>query len=144
MKITKTLFVALVQMAAIQASFANPRHSYNAQIKCGSNNTIHNEYFSASNDMEAKNEVRRILNNNSGYSGRGCNLISLTSNKPQPSQPQRKSYEVRIQCVGSSSGSMEYFSADNDLDAENEVRRILNDRSSYKGKGCQITEMRSR
>lgn len=144
MKISKILITAVVQSAAIQITHAFPTYSYHARIQCSSSNTTNTEYFSAANDMEAKNEVVRIINSNTGYKGRGCKLIELTSNKPQAMQQQRKSYELRIQCGGSSSGSMEYFSANNDLEAENEARRILNNNTGYKGRGCQITEMRSR
>lgn len=86
----------------------------------------------------------RLMNNNTGYKGRGCKLVELNSDKPQPRQQQSKSYEVRIQCGNSSSGSTEYFSANSDLEAENEARRILNNNTGYKGRGCQITEMNSR
>jgi len=144
MRNLKIVLVARLQSVAIQISHASPSYSYNARIQCGNSSTTNTEYFSAANDMEAKNEVLRILNYNTGYKGRGCKLIELTSNKPQAMQQQRKSYEVRIQCGNSSSGSMEYFSADSDLEAENEARRILNNNTGYKGKGCQITEMRSR
>jgi hypothetical protein len=94
--------------------------------------------------MEAKNEVMRILNSNTSYRGRGCKLIDLTSNKPQPQKTQSKSYEVRIQCGNSSSGSTQYFSADSDLEAENEARRILNNNTAFRGKNCQVTEINSR
>ncbi len=144
MKMSKLLVIALLQMATIHVSFANPSYSYNARIQCGNSSTTNNEYFSAANDMEAKNEVMRIINNNTSYRGRGCKLIELTSNKPQPKQQQSRSYEVRIQCGSSSSGSWEYFSANSDLEAENEARRILNNNTGYRGKGCQITEMHSR
>lgn len=143
MKILRLLVIILLQIATIHVSHANPSYSYNARIQCGNSSTTNNEYFSAANDMEAKNEVMRIINNNTGYRGRGCKLIELTSNKPQPKQQQSRSYEVRIQC-GSSSGSWEYFSANSDLEAENEARRILNNNTGYRGKGCQITEMHSR
>jgi hypothetical protein len=104
-----------------------------------------NEYFYASTDMEAKNEVMRILSSNTSYRGRGCKLIELTSNKPQPQQTQSKTYEVRIQCGNnSSSGSTQYFSADSDLEAENEARRILNNNTAFRGKNCQVTEINSR
>jgi hypothetical protein len=95
--------------------------------------------------MEAKNEVMRILNSNTSYRGRGCKLIELTSNKPQPQRVQSKSYEVRIQCgSNSSSGSTQYFSADSDLEAENEARRILNNNTAFRGKNCQVTDINSR
>ncbi len=138
------IFVVLFQTSAL----ADNRYSYNARFQCGSNNSVtNNEYFYASTDMEAKNEVMRILNSNTSYRGRGCKLIDLTSNKPQP-QPQRvqsKSYEVRIQCgSNSSSSSTQYFSADSDLEAENEARRILNNNTAFRGKNCQVTEINSR
>lgn len=95
--------------------------------------------------MEAKNEVMRILNSNTSYRGRGCKLIELTSNKPQPQRVHSKSYEVRIQCgSNSSSGSTQYFSAESDLEAENEARRILNNNTAFRGKNCQVTEINSR
>lgn len=140
----KPLLIALIHAASMQMSYANPSYSYNARIQCGNSSTTNNEYFSAANDMEAKNEVMRIINNNTGYRGRGCKLLELTSNKPQTKQQQSKSYEVRIQCGSSSSGSWEYFSANSDLEAENEARRILNNNTGYRGRGCQITEMHSR
>lgn len=140
----KALFVFIVT-ASCMSSFADNRHSYNARIQCGSNNSVtNNEYFYASTDMEAKNEVMRILNSNTSYRGRGCKLIELTSNKPQPQRVQSKTYEVRIQCGNSSSGSTQYFSADSDLEAENEARRILNNNTAFRGKNCQVTEINSR
>ncbi len=139
------VLLALVMAASCLSSFADNRYSYNARIQCGSNNSVtNNEYFYASTDMEAKNEVMRILNNNTSYRGRGCKLIDLTSNKPQPQKNQSKSYEVRIQCGNSSSGSTQYFSADSDLEAENEARRILNNNTAFRGKNCQVTEINSR
>ena len=141
----KVLFVFIISTSCL-SSFADNRYSYNARIQCGSNNSVtNNEYFYASTDMEAKNEVMRILNSNTSYRGRGCKLIELTSNKPQPQRSQSKSYEVRIQCGNnSSSGSTQYFSADSDLEAENEARRILNNNTAFRGKNCQVTEMNSR
>lgn len=145
MRTTSKVLLALVVAASCLSSFADNRYSYNARIQCGSNNSVtNNEYFYASTDMEAKNEVMRILNSNTSYRGRGCKLIELTSNKPQPQRVQSKFYEVRIQCGNSSSGSMQYFSAESDLEAENEVRRILNNNTSFRGKNCQVTEMNSR
>ena len=128
------------------STFAQSGNSYNARIQCSNNNTINNEYFSAANDMDAKNEVRRLLNNNTGYKGRNCRLLELTSDarRSQDQQPISKSYEVRIQCGRTSAGGTEYFSANSDLDAENEARRILNNNSGYRGRGCEITEIRSR
>jgi len=144
MKTIKFIFLIALQSFLLQAIYAENRYSYNARIQCGNSSTTNNEYFYASNDMEAKNEVLRLMNNNTGYKGRGCKLIELTSDKPQSRQQQSKSYEVRIQCGSSSSGSWEYFSANNDLEAENEARRILNNNTGYRGRGCQITEMNSR
>ena len=146
MRPTFKALLALVVAASCLSSFADNRYSYNARIQCGSNNSVtNNEYFYASTDMEAKNEVMRILNSNTSYRGRGCKLIDLTSNKPQPQKTQSKSYEVRIQCgSNSSSGSTQYFSADSDLEAENEARRILNNNTAFRGKNCQVTEMNSR
>ena len=145
MRTTSKVLLALVVAASCISSFADNRYSYNARIQCGSNNSVtNNEYFYASTDMEAKNEVMRILNSNTSYRGRGCKLIDLTSNKPQPQRSQSKSYEVRIQCGGSSSGSTQYFSADSDLEAENEARRILNNNTAFRGRNCQVTEMNSR
>ena len=139
------VLLALVMAASCLSSFADNRYSYNARIQCGSNNSVtNNEYFYASTDLEAKNEVMRILNSNTSYRGRGCKLIDLTSNKPQPQKNQSKSYEVRIQCGNSSSGSTQYFSADSDLEAENEARRILNNNTAFRGKNCQVTEINSR
>ena len=142
---TSKIFLTLVVAAWCLSSFADNRYSYNARIQCGSNNSVtNNEYFYASTDMEAKNEVMRIMNSNTSYRGRGCKLIDLTSNKPLPKQTQSKTYEVRIQCGNSSSGSMQYFSADSDLEAENEARRILNNNTAFRGKNCQVTEINSR
>ena len=145
MRPTSKVLLALVVAASCLSSFADNRHSYNARIQCGSNNSVtNNEYFYASTDMEAKNEIMRILNSNTSYRGRGCKVIELTSNKPQPQRSQSKSYEVRIQCGNSSSGSTQYFSADSDLEAENEARRILNNNTAFRGKNCQVTEINSR
>ena len=146
MRPTFKALLALVVAASCLSSFADNRYSYNARIQCGSNNSVtNNEYFYASTDMEAKNEVMRILNSNTSYRGRGCKLIDLTSNKPQPQKTQSKSYEVRIQCgSNSSSGSTQYFSADSDLEADNEARRILNNNTAFRGKNCQVTEINSR
>ena len=144
MKLLKIVFLVVIQFAMMQVSYAQKRYSYNARIQCGNSSTTNNEYFYASNDMEAKNEVMRLMNNNTGYKGRGCKLVELTSDKPQSKQQQSKSYEVRIQCGNSSSGSTEYFSANSDLEAENEARRIINNVTSYRGRGCQVTEMNSR
>ncbi len=139
------VFLALVLATTCLCSFAENRYSYNARIQCGSNNSVtNNEYFYASTDMEAKNEVMRILNSNTSYRGRSCKLIELTSNKPQPQRTQSKTYEVRIQCGNSNSGSMQYFSADSDLEAENEARRILNNNTAFRGKNCQVTEINIR
>ena len=140
----RVLFVFIVSTSCL-SSIADNRYSYNARIQCGSNNSVtNNEYFYASTDMEAKNEVMRIMNSNTSYRGRGCKLIDLTSNKPQPQKNQSKSYEVRIQCGNSSSGSTQYFSADSDLEAENEARRILNNNTAFRGKNCQVTVINSR
>ena len=145
MRPTSKVLLALVVTASCMSSFADNRYSYNARIQCGSNNSVtNNEYFYASTDMEAKNEVMRIMNSNTSYRGRGCKLIELTSNKPQPQRTQSKSYEIRIQCGNSSSGSTQYFSADSDLEAENEARRILNNNTAFRGKNCQVTEINSR
>lgn len=145
MRATSKVFFALVVATTCLCSFAENRYSYNARIQCGSNNSVtNNEYFYASTDIEAKNEVMRILNSNTSYRGRGCKLIELTSNKPQPQRSQSKTYEVRIQCGSSSSGSTQYFSADSDLEAENEDRRILNNNTAFRGKNCQVTELSSR
>ena len=145
MRPTSKVLLALVVAASCISSSAENRYSYNARIQCGSNNSVtNNEYFYASTDMEAKNEVMRIMNSNTSYRGRGCKLIDLTSNKPQPQKNQSKSYEVRIQCGNSSSGSTQYFSADSDLEAENEARRILNNNTAFRGKNCQVTEMNRR
>ena len=142
--IFKSLFLIFVVLFKTSA-LADNRYSYNARIQCGNNNSVtNNEYLYASTDMEAKNEVMRILNSNTSYRGRGCKLIDLTSNKPQPQKTQSKSYEVRIQCGNSSSGSTQYFSADSDLEAENEARRILNNNTAFRGKNCQVTEINSR
>ena len=136
------VFLALLVASTCMCSFAENRYSYSVAIQCGSNNSVtNNEYFYASTDMEAKNEVMRILNNNTSYRGRGCKLIELTSNKPQPKISETKTYEVQIQCGNSSSGSTQYFSADSDLEAENEARRILNNNTAFRGKNCQVTEM---
>ena len=123
--------------------FAQERYSYNAKIQCGNSSTTANEFFSASSDIEAKNEVSRLLNNNTGYRGKSCRLIELTSNAPQKQQAST-SYEVKIKCRNSSGQNTEFFSANSDLDAENEARRILNSNSGYSGKGCQITEITRR
>ena len=144
MKLLKIVFLVVIQFSVMQFSYAQKRYSYNARIQCGNSSTTNNEYFYASNDMEAKNEVMRLMNNNTGYKGRGCKLVELNSDKPQPRQQQSKSYEVRIQCGNSSSGSTEYFSANSDLETENEARRILNNNTGYRGRGCQVTEMNSR
>jgi hypothetical protein len=140
----KLMLVLIVQFSVMQVSYAENRYSYNARIQCGNSSTTNNEYFYASNDMEAKNELMRLMNNNTAYKGRGCKLVELNSDKPQSRQQQSNSYEVRIQCGNSSSSSTEYFSAYSDLEAENEARRILNNNTGYRGRGCQITEMKSR
>lgn len=144
MKMSKLLLITLIQLLVIQISYAENRYSYNARIQCGNSSTSNNEYFSASNDMEAKNEVMKIMNKNTGYRGRGCKLIELTSNKPKPQQQQSKTYEVRIQCRNSSTIDTQYFSASNDMEAENEARRIINNNTGYRGRGCEIIEMLSR
>jgi len=140
----ETILIGMLLITHINSSYSDQRYSYNARIQCGNSNSINNEYFYASSDIEAKNEVFRLLNNNTGYRGRGCKLVELTSDKPQPQKQESKSYEARIQCGNSSSGSMEYFYAKSDLEAENEVRRILNNNSGYKGRSCQVTELNSR
>jgi hypothetical protein len=109
MKNTKLVLILLILVSAMKISYANTSNSYNARIQCSNSTSINNEYFSATNDIEAKNIVMRILNNNTGYKGRGCKLIELISNESQPKQQQSKSYEVRIQCGTSSSGSWLYF-----------------------------------
>ena len=144
MRLTTFISATLISICLSPVSYSQPRNTYNARIQCANSSITNNEYFSASNDMEAKNEVMRIINNNTGYRGRGCKLIELTSDKPQSRQQQSRSYEVRIQCGSSSSGGWEYFSANSDLEAENEARRILNNNTGYRGRGCQITELNSR
>ena len=144
LKISKLLLTTLIQLLVIQISYAENRYLYNARIQCGNSSTTNSEYFSASNDMEAKNEVMKIMNNNTGYRARGCKLIELTSNKPKPQQQQSKTYEVRIQCRNSSTIDTQYFSASNDMEAENEARRIINNNTGYRGRGCEIIEMLSR
>ncbi len=146
MRPTLKAFLIFLVTTSCVSSLADNRYSYNARIQCGSSNSVtNNEYFYASTDMEAKNEVMRIMNSNTSYRGRGCKLIELTSNKPQPQRVQSKSYEIRIQCgSNSSSGSTQYFSADSDLEAENEARRILNNNTAFRGKNCQVTEINSR
>lgn len=140
----KTL--ALIAFMLLQGSaYAEERYSYSARIQCGNNSGItNNENFYASTDMEAKNEVMRIMGSNTSYRGKNCKLIDVVSSRPQQQQKQSKSYEVRIQCgSSSSSGSTQYFSADSDLEAENEARRILNNNTAFRGKGCQVTEIKS-
>lgn len=66
--------------------FGQERFSYNGKIQCWNSITTANEFFSASGDMEANNEVNRLLNNNTGYRGKGCRIIELTSNAPQKQQ----------------------------------------------------------
>jgi hypothetical protein len=141
---SKLLLITLIQLLVIQISYAENRYSYNATIQCSKSTTTNSEYFSASNDMEAKNEVMKIMNNNTGYRGRGCKLIELTSNKPKPQQQQSKTYEIRIQCRNSSTIDTQYFSASNDMEAENEARRIINNNTGYRGRGCEMIEMLSR
>jgi hypothetical protein len=137
--------VFVMQILLMSLSNAANSYGYNARIQCGNSNVTNNEYFSAANDLEAKNEVMRLMNNRTDYRGRGCRLIELTSDKPQPKRQQSRSYEVRIQCgSNSSSGSTQYFSADSDLEAENEARRILNNNTSFRGRGCQIVELNAR
>ena len=79
LKISKLLLTTLIQLLVIQISYAENRYSYNARIQCGNSSTTNSEYFSASNDMEAENEARRIINNNTGYRGRGCEIIEMLS-----------------------------------------------------------------
>ena len=136
-------FPVCVIACVASIAFAQKNYSYNARIQCGNSSVTNNEYFSARSDMEARNEVMRLLNNNTGYRGKGCQLIELTSDAPQ-NRRSSNSYEVRIQCGGSSSGSTHYFSASSDLEAENEARRILYNNTGYRGKNCQITEMYAR
>ncbi len=143
MRSTFRIFVFYALICFSVLSIAQTKFLYNANIQCGNSNSTNNEYFRAVNDMEARNEVTRLLNNNTGYRGKGCGLIELTSDAPKGGT-STKSYEVRIQCGGSSGGSMHYFSAPNDLEAENESRRILNNNTGYRGKNCQVTEMRAR
>jgi hypothetical protein len=79
MKMSRLLVIALLQLVTAHVSYANPSYSYNARIQCGNSSTTNNEYFSAANDMEAKNEARRILNNNTGYRGKGCQITEMHS-----------------------------------------------------------------
>lgn len=144
MKLIKLLFLLFTCFVFVNHSYAEKRYSYNARIQCRNSSASNSEYFYASNDMEAKNEIIRLLNNNTSYKGKGCKLIELVSNKPQPKEQQSKSYELRIQCgSNSSSGSLQYFYANSDLEAENEARRILNNNTEFKGRGCQIVELNS-
>lgn len=126
-------------------SIAVDSYTYSARIQCGNSSVTNAEYFLAANDMDAKNEVMRLLKNRTDYRGRACRLIDLTSDKPHSMKNQSKSYEIRIGCgSNSSSGSTQYFSADSDLEAENEARRILNNNTAFRGKGCQIIELNGR
>jgi hypothetical protein len=136
-------FTLLLVFVTPHQAFAQSNYSYNARIQCGNSGSTNNEYFRAKNDTEAKNEVMRLLNNNTGYRGKGCRLIELTSDAPQ-NKKSSNSYEARVECAGSSGSKTEYFSADSDMAAENEVRRILNNNTGYKGKNCRVTELRSR
>lgn len=136
-------FAFLLLFATHHIAFAQSNYSYNARIQCGNSSSTNNEYFRAKNDTEAKNEVMRLINSNTGYRGKGCRLVELTSDAPM-NKSSSNSYEARIQCAGSSSGTTEYFSANSDLAAENEARRILNNNTGYKGKNCRVTEMRAR
>lgn len=139
---------ALVLMLCLFGCFSGPAFaqssfSYHARIQCGSGSVTYSEYFSAKSDLEARNEVMRLLNHHTGYRGKGCQLIELNSDAAQ-NRHSSNSYEVRIQCAGSNSGSTHYFSASSDLMADNEARRILNNHTGYRGKNCQVTEMRVR
>ena len=60
----KTL--AVIAFMLLQSSaHAEERYSYNARIQCGNSTGItNNENFYASTDMEAKNEVMRIMGSN--------------------------------------------------------------------------------
>ena len=145
MAASRFVLLFVLQVLLMPSSNAANSYGYNVRIQCGNSNVTNNEYFSAANDMEARNEVMRLLNNRTDYRGRGCRLIELTSDRPQPKRQQSRSYEVRIQCgSNSSSGSTQYFSADSDLEAENEARRILNNNTSFRGRGCQIVELNAR
>jgi hypothetical protein len=145
MAATRFALLFVLQVLLMPSSIAGNNYGYNARIQCGNSNVTNNEYFSAANDMEARNEVMRLMNNRTDYRGRGCRLIELTSDRPQPARKQSRSYEVRIQCgSNTSSGSTQYFSADSDLEAENEARRILNNNTSFRGRGCQIVELNAR
>ena len=76
-------FAALVCAYLCGAAIGQTNFSYNARIQCGNSSVTNNEYFSARNDMEAKNEVMRLLNNSTGYRGKACRLVELTSDAPQ-------------------------------------------------------------
>jgi hypothetical protein len=72
MKVIKLTILLMLHHLIALPSFAETNYSYNARIQCGNSSVTNNEYFYAASDMAAKNEVMRLLNNNTGYKGRGC------------------------------------------------------------------------
>jgi hypothetical protein len=143
-KTYNTFLIAFILQIFPLQGYAQLGQSYTARIQCSGKSATQLEYLTARNDMEAQNEVNQRLNSSSAYRGQGCKVIELSSSSPNRGASQRRSYELKIQCAGSSAGHIHYFSADSDLEAQNEARRIMNNNSGYRGKSCQIAELTSR
>jgi hypothetical protein len=88
----KTL--AVVSLLAFQATaYSDDLYSYVARIRCGKNSNItYNEYFAASNDAEANDEVKKNILKNDKYRGKDCKLAELVSDKPHSQSSSGRSH----------------------------------------------------
>jgi hypothetical protein len=148
---SKVLFVGILFIfAAIAYSHAG---GYEARITCPhTRDSVHSYNFSADDDLAAQNEVRRVLRNRSDFAGKGCQAIEINpwrGGKAEAIKPRtsntRTSYEARISCPQNKNSILSTsFFADSDIDAQNEVSRLLRSRTDFAGKGCQLVELSRR
>ena len=141
------IFFSFVAVASCQAG------NYEARISCPQNkNSIQSYHFSADDDLAAQNEVRRVLRNRTDFAGKGCQAIEIIhtgGRETQASKPRtsntRTGYEARISCPHNKNTIQSTsFYADSDIDAQNEVSRLLRSRTDFAGKGCQLVELSRR
>ena len=90
--IVKTFIVVL--LLAFQATaYSDDMYSYIAKIRCGKNSSItYNEYFAASNDTEANDEVTKKILKSAKYRGKNCILAELVSDKPHSKSSSGRSH----------------------------------------------------
>ena len=90
--IVKTFIVVL--LFAFQATAnSDDVYSYIAKIRCGKNSSIiYKEYFVASNDTEANDEVTKNILKSTKYRGKDCKLAELVSDKPHSQSSSGRSH----------------------------------------------------